>query len=332
MDSRVICYTLYNSLNYGAYLQAFALKQALKDNLGINLYFMKNNVTHNFKGKSINKKIFKLISILKFSKHINKFNIAKSIHSFDVVIIGSDELWNLNNNTFDHKLEFFGKNINCKYIMSYAVSSNGTKWHQIQEKYGKNTFSNIDFLSVRDKSTCNELKSFVHNKKIIEVLDPTFLLTDYRKYFLKIKSKKIKSNYMLVYAYKLTLEEIDEIKKFSKDNGLEVYSVGLYQEEFININASPFEFLQYVDNAKYVVTTTFHGTIFSIIFKKKFACYAGNNVKVIELIKKFNLDDRIILNESLIKIKKDIDYNAVEKILIKERAKSIKFLSLIGDK
>jgi len=95
-----------------------------------------------------------------------------------------------------------------------------------------------------------------------------------------------------------------------------------------NIEADIFEFLGYVKKAKYVVTATFHGSIFSIIFKKQFVSTVGNCLKIVDILERLNLGDRDITNIEKIEsvIDRLIDYDEVEKLKLKYRKESMEYL------
>jgi len=95
-----------------------------------------------------------------------------------------------------------------------------------------------------------------------------------------------------------------------------------------NIEADIFEFLGYVKKAKYVVTATFHGSIFSIIFKKQFVSTVGNCLKIGDILERLNLGDRDITNIEKIEsvIDRLIDYDEVEKLKLKYRKESMEYL------
>lgn len=118
---------------------------------------------------------------------------------------------------------------------------------------------------------------------------------------------------------------------------IKIYSIGFYNGwADKNIDANIFEFLGYVKKAKYVITATFHGTLFSIIFKKQFVSTTDDCQKIIDILERLELTDRDITHIDKIEniIDKKIDYDKVEKIKNKNREISIKYLTkaLNGEK
>jgi hypothetical protein len=145
---------------------------------------------------------------------------------------------------------------------------------------------------------------------------------------------KIPYDYLLLYSYAgrtNSWQEIRVIKAFAKSAGLKVISVGTYHNWCDkNIIADPFELLSYFKIAKYVITDTFHGTIFSIINHKRFCTImrSSNSEKLSSLLKKFNLQDREIIDiNDLDKIIScEIDYTLVSEIIFSERRRSLQYL------
>lgn len=326
--------TLWDSPNYGAFLQAYSLKTQC-EKLGYETSFLtltkEKRTPINFVSKSLKKTMY-LINLSKaFKKDRKLFSFSDNKKEKDIVIIGSDEVWNTNNNSFIHFNQYLGRNLNAKNIISYAPSCNGVKPNDFLKVYENEDFSMVNHISVRDNST-KELVLQLSGKEPTIVIDPTLMLGEFDSI---IKEPKYE-NYILVYGYSFLEKEINEIKEFAKQNKMKLISVGPHLKwTDIKIPASPSEFLGFVKNANYIFTSTFHGTIFSILYKKKFATYARQNCKVREILELFKLEDRNIsivnnLNEV---VKKSIDYDLVEEILKKRRYESLSFLktALMGE-
>jgi len=101
--------------------------------------------------------------------------------------------------------------------------------------------------------------------------------------------------------------------------------------------SGPLEFLNYFKSSKYILTNSFHGTVFSIIYKKEFFVMlpAKRPERIISLLNKLGLENRIIYDvENLKEIIKDkIDYKNIDKKLEDERNKSLKYITkVIGGK
>lgn len=328
-DIKII--TLYNSLNFGAYLQAFALQTFLKNNnynpsfyevnKGISIELIKHIIGRDFRKTPLN-----YIQYKKYKKCWCCLNINNSdIERAKACIVGSDEIWNVKNSSFYHAPEYFGFNINNKNIISYAPSANITTSDDLRKFDNNLNFEKFSCISVRDKKTLNLVKS-MSSKKVTLVVDPTMLIEDYSKYENDIE---IKDKYILVYGYTFNKNEIESIKELSKKTGYKLYSIGMPQMWCDKqITATPFEFLSYIKSAEMIVTETFHGTIFSILYNKNFAAFVNHKTKLEDLLDRFSLNARDVSEtKNLIStLEEKIDYVNVNKILKNERKKSAKWL------
>lgn len=334
--------TVYNSLNYGSFLQAIALKVAIESlDKNLKVYFFNTKSRHPYKLavrkmvhsiKNGNLRQFKYEYILfkKYREDWKMLDIVDDINKEDFVITGSDEIWNIHKKDFLKYPVFWGLGIRCKKIISYAVSSNMTTYEEIiNAGYPIEALKNYSSIGVRDKYT-QELVSKISNKAAIKVLDPTFLLKldDYSSLERKINI----DNYILIYGYNshFEVETINLLKKFAAKENIIIVAAGFYQEWCdLNIAASPLEFLSLVKNAKYVISGTFHGTVFSIIYNKKFVVISKNNPKIIDLIEEFELNNRLISDTKVNFINElisNIDYNKINNKIMINRKASMDFL------
>lgn len=330
MKNEIKIITLYNSLNYGAFLQAFALQSVLSD-LGYNPSFyevnrkMKSELRKHILRKDVRKIPINYIQYLKYKKCWKYLNIDNNnIETAKACIVGSDEIWNIKNSSFYHAPEYFGMNINNKNIISYAPSANITTAEDMKEYDENLNFEKFSKISVRDKNTFNLVKTMTQ-KDVSLVVDPTLLIKNYSKYEAKIN---VKSKYILVYGYKFSKSEIASIKKLKAKTGFKLYSIGMPQMWCDKqITATIFEFLSFIKNSEMIVTETFHGTIFSILYNKNFVSFANNKSKLCDLLERFNLESRDASKKNLIPILEEkIDYAKVNKLIEKERKKSIDWL------
>lgn len=124
--------------------------------------------------------------------------------------------------------------------------------------------------------------------------------------------------------------------KVAQEKGLKVIYINLYKP-FVDKKynpkyvVSPQEWLGYIENASYVITNSFHGTVFSILFKKSFiSCLisnAGRNERLVQLMKLTGLNHCFINEEEF--AFEEINYTKVYERLEKEKGKSLKYLSRI---
>ena len=345
MKERIVIVTLYDSINCGTFLQAYSLGEYLKEK-GFDPVYLKlknDNSNINKNGKSykklkiseiIVKAIRKILLKLKFS-NINSYFSTVNLEEVNedknikYVIVGSDEIWNVNNNSFIHYNEYFGYNFENKKIIAYAPSCNDITKNDILKFNPNINFKNFSYLSARDKKTYDLLNEF-GEKNVQMVLDPTFLTEKYQN---KLKEIKLK-DYIIVYGHNFTDEQVEIIKKISKNKNKKIVSITRYYSWCDkNIIADPFEFLSYIKNADYIITSTFHGSVFSILFEKNFIAFVEKVNKVYDLLNKFKLNNRIFDNfeKGIELLNEAIDYAKIIPIKANYTNESKKYLLKVLD-
>lgn len=366
--SKVGIMSMQRIKNYGSFLQAYALKKIIEE-LGHQVEFVDYHIGEPITNKSnSNKVVIKLKKCFKilqgkvklkhkiqflrhkklFSKKYNKFLKITNFYNYnpklDTLVIGSDEVFNCiqSNPNVGYSLELFGKDNKASKVITYAASFGNATLEKLKKlKKDKEIayyLKKINEISVRDNNSGNIVSKLI-DKKIYHHLDPA-LIYNYlgdNNFDVKLDSNE---KYIIIYAYndRLTEEEALVIKKYANKNKCKIYCIGGIQsfaDKFID--CSPFELLSYFKNAYAIITDTFHGTIFSIIAEKNFATIIrksnnfkyGNEEKLKDLLKKFNLIDREICKLSDLNsiITKDIDYSKIKKIILEERKKTYEYLS-----
>ena len=263
-----------------------------------------------------------LLSNVKLSerKFYNQKGMQYYHDKYDIVICGSDQIWCLDsfrgfNSSFF--LDFINKQTTRK--ISYAASFGNTIKLGDYQKEIYTLINQFQTILVRDS---NSLKIITDEckKEARKVLDPTFLI----KYDSLKEAPKIKEKYLLLYTHaEIGSEGEDFIKSLAANQNLTIISVGKYNQlAQINIEgAGPKEWIGLHSQASYIVTNTFHGTVFSIIFQKPFNVfvYSDKSNKVTDLLTDLGLENRIfsdklksqIVNEQIL----NIDYETVSRIL-----------------
>lgn len=302
--------TVADSANFGSFLQGFALKNIL-EGLGYEVRFIRTRDEEYVKRIYYNWKPGPrdLVHPLRFlRKNINGYKKHRKFtadHQFlkmclpgeednlDCVILGSDEIWNVRSEVFRSPV-FYGRD--RARIIAYAISAGSAvysdflyypeilQWvHELEDIY------------VRDENTRDIVEKII-GKRVGLVCDPTFL-TDDKSFFKEFSDSYLeKHRYILVYIYPnaLTKEIIKEVKKFSKRKCLKLVSAGFYNYWCdYNVVCSPLEFCAVIKHAQYVITGTFHGSIFSILNEKQFVGIAMSE-KVKDLLKRYDLESRLI--------------------------------------
>lgn len=350
--------TFHNSTNYGAVLQALALQKKLEimgHDVEIIDYVCKNKIRlykpiklrktirgnieeiRNYPFKSKKNKIMYSFMDREYRMTKEKFydssEIAKVSDKWDMVITGSDQVWNYYNTGFDttYLLDFID---DSKKKMSYAASfgvDEVVEKYSIKYKELLTTFTNISVREEQGRKIVKELTG----KDAQLVLDPTLLFNgdEWRKI---IRSdKEINEKYILFYS----LHDSEGIKKLlnliSDKTGYKVIKIAskgvdLKSKEYETIIADPLEFIRLIDKAEVVVTDSFHGVAFSINLNKKFYVYFTEGInsysRVTNLLNLSGLENRIVNNFNF-NIDDCIDYMNVNKRLEEKRNKSIEFIN-----
>lgn len=342
--------TFQDTLNYGAQLQNFALQEYLKKILKkceiyvinykneqidsiekkINLYdqkkikdfikFVKNGKSKKKKWAEFEKFREKYINLTQ-TYTIN--NIKNIENKMDYFVAGSDQIWNtdITGNDYTYFLDFV-QDKEKKH--SYAASIGKLHYSNEQKDKIYKLLKNFKNITVRENSANKEL-TFIGIKDVNTVMDPTFLLSK-EEWIKNLNLKKNKSEYIFVYMIDEVSRNFKKIKRFADKNKLDIIYIN---NNFFNIRkvvndrkASPIDFLNYIYNAKYIITGSFHAICFSLIFNKDFYYIYnkknGRNSRIEDLMKllKISDDSNITDTENINKV--NIEYSTVVKLMNEE--------------
>lgn len=353
-------------LNYGSFLQAYALKQLLLQNGADEVYFLdiekgrllpkymfpKVSITAKIKrtivlflnGKLLLKlrdRRFSKILTTSIGKQIQLLDLDKPTPShFDIVFIGSDEVFNCcQPSTWGYSPQLYGAIPIADRVVSYAGSFGHTTYEQLleenlTEEIGRTMKENLSSISVRDQNSYDIVERLTGIKPEIH-LDPV-LIYGYKDIVSNDESMSQKP-YMIVYSYRERISdkrEINEIVSFAKSNKLRLISIFCrydWCDEAI-VPKTPFDVLRWFKGANYIVTDTFHGTIFSIITHRPFCVlFRETNIqKIGALLGQLSLSEKGIFCKDIKNMEailcNHIDYEKVEGILQQERAKSVNYI------
>lgn len=304
-------------------------------------YFAKNTVEILTGKRARNEKLESMSLRVNYSCYLRELGVTDERTEntpVDVLIIGSDEVFNClqTNPAVGYSKQLFGENVSAKSVITYAASAgfttiSGLKEAKIQDEIAEMLRNNFDCISVRDKNTYDLIYQLT-GEIPQEHLDPV-LVADLSE---KIVQKEDLQHYVVVYSYENRmqdlLDEAEAIQTFAHNHGLKTVSIGNFQSwTDLKISASPFELLGYIKNADYVVTDTFHGTIFSIILKKQFATLIrqSNQQKLRDLLIRFGLQNREVkeLKNIATVLTTPICFEQSDAVRIAEREKSLTYLS-----
>lgn len=340
MGKKVGIMTLYHkTYNYGAQLQAYALQKSV-EKLGyecelINFQWSGIRTIMNYESGGKNVGRFRAFSqaIPHSVRLYTPYNIEECADDYDIFICGSDQIWgaNLNMPVFvlpQITLSFVPED---KTKIAYAASMGGSVATERIRDALASSVARLDAISVRETSAI-PFMSEMTGRQVTAVLDPTLLLPadEWRTVLIPEDAGK----YILVYSIGKNVILDAAAKSLSEKLGYEVFSLSYTDSD----TAGPKEFLGLIDNAEFVLTNSFHGTVFSILFHKQFLAFSvdtsspefSKNVRIIDLLHSVNLKDRFI-NDTTVDVEKrltdTIDYNSVERILHDKRKSSMEFLN-----
>ncbi|WP_294066084.1 polysaccharide pyruvyl transferase family protein [uncultured Fusobacterium sp.] len=350
MKIGILTFQYANNRNFGASLQSFACKSLIEK-----IARIKETKVINYNPTNFNfiKKVFHYFTGLAFNDYNNKFlNLSKEIYNkkeleelnnnFDIFIVGSDQVWRtiwLKEKSLHYFFDFVNDN---KKKIAYAASFGVDFWEgdeKLTEKI-KSLIKRFDSISVREESGIDICKDTFGIDNVVCVLDPTLMISkeDYQPI---LDDWKDKNHLKKKYIAHMLLDDTKDLKDGSKKiadylkaeiNYIKGKSIKILGKEITFYNKVS-QWLTYLKDAELVITDSFHCTVFSLIFHKKFVVVANpvRGVARLEtLLGKVGLKDRFFTNiEAVMKsgiLDKDIDYNEVDEKLEVHRKYSMEFL------
>lgn len=330
--------TIHRLTNFGTALQAFALQRYLQKNTNYHVEiidYVFPNAFHKNK-KTIIKRIRRWVRLFldylfekryrcnkKFKDFQNKYfdlsrNIYPNIQSlnnnpplYDIYITGSDQVWNTKTVKNDPSFYLCFAPKNKPKIAFSACFANDS----LDDKYKdsiRERLSNYKYIGVREKSAVDIIKDLHLSKDILvhNTCDPTMLLSkeDYKE--ISSESKiNIGGNYILVYMLMYAfnpypaLENI--LKKIEDQTGLPIIVIGdhrfRYKGKYKFLKGiGPSDFLWLFEHASYVVTSSFHGTMFSLIYRKPFISISPctGDCRIKDILEEIGLTSNLVYNNS----------------------------------
>lgn len=318
---KTLTITLHDTDNCGSSLQAFALQHFLIthgiDNKIID-YVPSYTLNNGSPFKTFIRNIIFRKSYLqrrkKFQNFINK-NLKLSKRKYktyqelknnppqaDIYITGSDQLWNNSYACGNDPAFYLGfiNNENTKKI-SYAVSIGKGNVNANDLKLVKEYGNDFKWISLREKINVGDVEKVVNKVPVVHVCDPV-LLNDAKEYDKIKKFRIIEDKYILVYVAqaidKLELNRI--VKEIAKKDGLKIVFIGTYRSkcdcDFHIKDMDPGDFLSLIYNAEYIISNSFHATMFSLIYNKQFIVILPkeNGNRISEILELTNLEDHVL--------------------------------------
>lgn len=266
---------------------------------------------------------------------INETNITEDFHEhFNYFVVGSDQVWNPHfiNNSNIYFLTFAPQEKRIAYSASFGISELPDEY---VESY-KYRLSQFEHISVREEAGADIVRDLT-GKDVKVLVDPSLMLD--KKEWLEVArdpQNKPSKPYILTYFLGQVSSDVKElINNLSKEYDLEIV---LLEEGNMDIKdellytTDPGEFIEYVNSAELILTDSFHGTVFSILFEKPFISFdrkskiASMSSRMDTLLGKFELEDRKWKDVEKTRNVFDVNFSHVPPILEYERSKAIKYL------
>lgn len=343
-------------MNYGGILQNWALQQVLKrlghEPITIDAYqrFSTPHYIYNWLRGHLLRSLGKKASLpLRYhgamrSKHTGQFiethidktkvmwnyksNVVKK-YKIDSLLVGSDQVWRIwyvKTHLEDMYLKF-AEGLPLKKRVAYAASLGVDEWEYSLEQTAACAplAQMFDVISVREKSGVELCRKYLGVEAQC-VLDPTMLLDAENYQEIIDKDWNITEPYLAVYGLDLTPVKKMFINKLAQTHGLQVhyFSPGWKSELTVE------QWLAMLNSASMIVTDSFHGTVFGILFGKEFYAICNphrGNTRISWLLQQMDLESRLISDTDPVEpISHEIDWNKVYSKLNLLRRESLSFL------
>ena len=356
---RVGVLTLPLHHNYGGILQAYALQRSLSQ-LGFEAYLI--NRLHPSKQRRLKDGIARLIHILILETHTRRF-IRKYLkprtgaittesdmqdvvrkYSLDAIVVGSDQVWRLEYSldiAFNFFLDFVGNSALKK--IAYAASFGVDHWSHPDATTSRirDLLARLDVISVREDSgvaICRD--SF--GVDAVQMIDPTLLLRrdDYLKLIGDV-TDEISPKVLTFYLIDRSEEKMEVVRKVAARTGLLPRSISVKMR--FSERTSPrvwdcvypkvTDWIRGFQDAGCVVTDSFHGVLFCLIFNRPFVA-VGNDARGLarfqSTLELFHLSNRLVTNASEVSdelLDENIDFGIVNEIREAKRSEALQFLT-----
>lgn len=281
--------------------------------------------------------IFRLSETFKSKNELNQH-----AHEYKAFLVGSDQLWLPSNIAADYyTLNFVPDDIPK---IAYATSFGISQLPKFQHNKAKLFLNRINYLSVREKSG-QQIVSNITGKTVPIVCDPTLLFTAQEWEHIQSPNRIISEKYILCYFLGNNPKQREFVKQVKEQTGHKIVQLQHLDEyiasdnsfpDFAPYNIGPSEYISLIRDAEIVCVDSFHGTVFSILYKKTFFSFnryrnessVSTNTRIYSFLDLLGLKDRYysVNIPNIDDIYKEIDYEKVHKKLDDFRKKSLHFL------
>lgn len=338
---KVAILTYHRHDNYGAVLQCYALQEVLKEmgcEVNVLDYFCKTALqplsptairnrgiipcfmsTLGMLMRLPRKKAFQEFrKKLALSRTYTTENIDQANNDYDCFIVGSDNVWNPEITGFD-KTYFLDFVKNSEKKNSYAASMGLGSVPPGYEDSFKSLLSDFRVITTRERKAADSISELL-NRDVFSVLDPTLLLPTERWERLAT-STNVKKPYILAYQMRPDRKFVQFVNQQAKKLGCKTIFIPFPQgasgyHAQGNMSCGPEQWLGLFKDADFIITDSFHGCAFSILFHKKFAVKVSQlGDRIYNLLSMLNLETRIAKDHAF-DISDNIDYSKVDNVLM----------------
>lgn len=258
--------------------------------------------------------------------------LNEAYDKYEAYIVGSDQVWRpcFSTGLSNYYLDFV-KNTNVKRV-AFAASFGVDHWEPDIETTTLIASLAQKFcgVSVREQSGVKLCKEFL-GVDAVHVLDPTMLLTaeDYRKVYSLHSTQNKEARYIATYVLDRDPKIQRIIQSVSQQMNLPIKQLGTFSKAgFESIES----WLEGIDKAAYVITDSFHGSVFSLIFGKQFVALGNKSrgmARFEGLFSQFDINDRLVSThaEAMASLQRKIDYDNIHKIVTEKQNFAHRFLN-----
>ena len=258
-------------------------------------------------------------------------DFSKVADEYDYFVTGSDQVWNP---YFADLEKLFIKFAPGGKRISYAASISCPEIPQDKLQMFIDGVRGMKAISVREQAGADLIQQMT-GRRVQVVADPTMLVTaeDWRS--IARKPSWLKGDEQLLVTYFLGKRPDSVIESIARENGLQIVNM-LDERVFEHYAIAPEEWLWLIDHARFMYTDSFHGTVFSILFRTPFVvtervdagCASKMTSRIDTLLAKFDLSDRrgTNVNGYMIASPLDMHYGDVDKVLAEEKQKAKTYL------
>ncbi len=305
---------LKDVFNINKIVSKFNIKREIKQDEAYNLIVSKRK-------KSYDEFVEKHFFLSKKCDSISEVQeLCKEYHT---ILLSSDQLWGPADLIRDyHTLRQFPKG---KKRVAYATSFGVANLPAFLNTVVEDFIPQIECVSVREKSGQNIIKK-ICGRDVPVVVDPTMLLSKEQWETVFSKNRIIKDRYIFCYFLGENKKHIQAVKEFSDEKKMKIVSIlhpenyNIKEYRFADIypdGVGPAEFLNLIYNAEYVVSDSFHASVFSVIFNKKFMVFdrynsasgESRNTRIENLLNMLQLSNRHFTYQDKLSALMDIEIN-----------------------